>query len=203
MNITGQFGLDQSFSMLENTPTLNPINFDCQLNTLSMPNTSLCYPYTGEKKGDVLREKPELVSENELRPIGDLSRSIIPQNPTFILIFKNISYPLFNDSSRSPVMTERIGPWTYIEGTDDANSIRVTAYSTNFGTKTFFTHLSSAADGPEPNILWDNGVRGYNTDLMRRQLVASPNSPSLRDRGLLSMQPRPEWRNARDNAIVG
>ncbi|KAI6080190.1 hypothetical protein F4821DRAFT_276608 [Hypoxylon rubiginosum] len=198
-SLTGEFELDQSYDMIENTPMQHPMKFNCQIRTEPIgaddpPPSSLCYPYGGLNDLATLQKRPILKPENETQSTGTALHYGISHDPSFILIFYHLSsFPNSSVAEQPMNMTARATPWTYIGNGGNEHFMAVAACSINLGISPFYMHFSSIVDGIEPDIKWDNARGGYDTYPMRRQLGVLSNYSSLEERGLLSIQPRAEW----------
>jgi len=86
------------------------------------------------------------------------------------------------------------GPWAVLKNIRDVETLRVTACLTELSFQNFEANIHSSWDAREPRLSLSRENPGsYNTEALRWQLGATLNRDSLDERGILTLEPRPEW----------
>lgn len=99
------------------------------------------------------------------------------------------------------------GPWAVLKNVQGVDVLRVTACFTELGFQNFEANVQSSWDVREPRVSLSREARGgddinslarqvekYGTEAMRRQLGATLTPDPFNERGILTLEPRSEWR---------
>lgn len=202
---TLSMGGTQSYPGLRNTDAWQSIEFDCGVQIPLQIYTTFGYfaicPLLTNPEWTVQMEDP-LVDPTFNDSTAE-SLSMIYGNPraaAMFMVIETIEPEAIYSSTRPPAanvsVLRRDGPWAIVNNgsSSDTDALRISTCFTNFAFKTSTVRMESSWPGSEPKSSWIQGIRKYNTTSSQHQLRASMEPGSLRDRGLLKLQPRSEWK---------
>ncbi|KAJ0131334.1 hypothetical protein HZ326_25574 [Fusarium oxysporum f. sp. albedinis] len=95
------------------------------------------------------------------------------------------------------------GPWTLVSNGSNMEALRVTACLANLLAPAFTIDMYSSWDNLEPRMSWDDEVQKYDTETSRSQLGASLTPGTLKDRGVLTLAPKSQWKEFPLPAVLG
>ncbi|KAM0293151.1 hypothetical protein ACHAPM_011678 [Fusarium culmorum] len=215
--LSGQIALNtDSYSMFHKVDdTQHYVNFTCALPTpLYLSNTtegetSLCHANAGVDWAVMLEDPLVYPLANVSDPEDDSKTTVIagfPKASTMFMIIDTISEEalLYGNGARHAAKSIREeGPWTLVSNGSNVEALRVTACLANLLAPAFTVDMYSSGDNLEPRISWDDKVQKYDTETSRHQLGASLTPRTLKDRGVLTLAPKSQWKEFPLPAVVG
>ncbi|KAK2469438.1 hypothetical protein H9L39_19155 [Fusarium oxysporum f. sp. albedinis] len=199
-----------SFSRLSGQIALNTDSYsmfhkvdDAQQRNKPLP--CQCWSGLGCIAGDPLVYPLANVSDPE-----DDSKTIViagyPRASTMFMIIDVVSEEalLYGNGARHAATSIREeGPWTLVSNGSNMEALRVTACLANLLAPAFTIDMYSSWDNLEPRMSWDDEVQKYDTETSRSQLGASLTPGTLKDRGVLTLAPKSQWKEFPLPAVLG
>ncbi|KAH7471814.1 hypothetical protein FOMA001_g13779 [Fusarium oxysporum f. sp. matthiolae] len=140
----------------------------------------------------------------------DDSKTIViagyPRASTMFMIIDVVSEEalLYGNGARHAATSIREeGPWTLVSNGSNMEASRVTACLANLLAPAFTIDMYSSWDNLEPRMSWDDEVQKYDTETSRSQLGASLTPGTLKDRGVLTLAPKSQWKEFPLPAVLG
>ncbi|KAF9766691.1 hypothetical protein IL306_000866 [Fusarium sp. DS 682] len=206
--LSGQIALDtDSYSMLHKVDDAQQyVNFTCALpipmyvSNTTEGETSLCHANAGVDWAVLLEDPLVYPLANVSDPEDDRKTIVIagfPKASTMLMIIDIVSdealrYGVGARHTAKSIREE--GPWALISNGSDVDALRVTACLANLLAPAFTIDMNSSWDNLEPKLSWDDEVQKYDTETSRHQLGASLAPGTLKDRGVLTLAPKSQWK---------
>ncbi|KAL4961863.1 uncharacterized protein BDV14DRAFT_179423 [Aspergillus stella-maris] len=186
---------NETYPMLQGTVTQRPINFTCAIPYPPKNKTygisSICHSIM---QNNIQLKDPLVNVDNEngisgVRHTSDMIFVLDITDPEVLTTRESE----FDTGPYQVNRTLKEGPWTKIMNGSESKGLRVSACFTNLVSKTFTVSMTSSQHNLEPRLSWDRDNESFNTQLVRQQLGATLASESLKDRGILSLNPKADW----------
>ncbi|KAL4932353.1 uncharacterized protein BDV17DRAFT_194818 [Aspergillus undulatus] len=211
VNTRGDFRLsgnlamrNQSYPGLRNTDAPQFIEFECGLQDPFVIYTTYGYlaicPLLTGTEWMVQMEDPLVNPTYNDSTTAFLSQIYgNPRAAAMFMVLETIEPLAMYSPTRSPeanvTVVRRDGPWAIVNNGSDTEALRISACFINLAFRTSIVDMESSWQRSEPKLSWVHGIQKYNTSSSQHQLGASKLPESLRNRGLLKLQPRSQWRD--------
>ncbi|KAF4177464.1 hypothetical protein CNMCM8694_002295 [Aspergillus lentulus] len=198
---------NESYPILQNMEAQRPINFTCALpyppanTTYGM--SSLCYPRFLRPQSFTIQLEDPLVNINPDDRIANQTGIAInnPLASSMLIVLDILDGEAMMARNYENITTpyrvttvHKDGPWSIIMNDSNKAALRVSSCFTNLASKTFTVHMTSSWQNWEPRLSWDRRSNSFDTESVRRQLGASLRPDSMNHRGVLTLNPKSEWK---------
>ncbi len=178
--------VDESYPMLRNTPTIDPINFVC-------PMPHVIFPTNATATGVTIICRVSYGAGGLEEPLGS------SRTESFLVldfIYGDMLNFAANRSNRTTSSESRTdGLWSIVADGRGVDLLRATTCYITLFSNLLTVEMTSSRDGPEPKMVWNRTLGSYDTTGSQHQLRVSLDPSPAEEHGLLDLNQRENWQD--------